>query len=138
MFVQPSCNLHIAEPGCLQFFTGVSGKMLSFNYNDGSGLQISNTDYAMCVRMERNFCGIQYTACIDLVNSPAMSFSISSPDTSSGEAPELSKVGSSNVGKPCYFAFNLLFANPSVLKTGLPYTVPQTMTHQVLIHALTG
>ena len=63
--------------------------MSSFNYKDGSGLQISNTDYAMCVRMERNFCGIQYTACIDLVNSPAMSFSISSPDTSSGEAPQV-------------------------------------------------
>ena len=29
------------------------------------GLQLSNTDYTVCVRMERNFCGIQYTACPD-------------------------------------------------------------------------
>ena len=57
--------LNKASDGCLQFFTGVSGQILSFNYNSGSGLQLSNTDYAICVRMERNFCGIQYTACTD-------------------------------------------------------------------------
>ena len=39
--------------------------MFSFNYNNAEGLQLSNTDYTMCVRMERNFCGIQYTACND-------------------------------------------------------------------------
>ena len=54
-----------ASDGCLQYFTGVSGQMFSFNYNDASGLQLSNTDYSICVRMERNFCGIQYTACTD-------------------------------------------------------------------------
>ena len=55
----------IASDGCLQYFTGVSGQMFSFNYNDASGLQLSNTDYSICVRMDRNFCGIQYTACPD-------------------------------------------------------------------------
>ena len=86
-----------ASDGCLQYFTGVSGQMFSFNYNDATvrsikidwinvffkkffivtivsitnalitlqGLQLSNTDYTVCVRMERNFCGIQYTACPD-------------------------------------------------------------------------
>ena len=54
-----------AADGCLQYFTGVSGQMRSFNYNDAAGLQLSNTDYTMCVRTERNFCGIQYTACPD-------------------------------------------------------------------------
>ena len=38
---------------------------------------ISNHDYSLCVRMERNFCGIQYTTCPDSTNSPAMSFSLS-------------------------------------------------------------
>ena len=55
----------IASDGCLQYFTGVSGQMFSFNYNDASGLRLSNTDYSICVRMDRNFCGIQYTACPD-------------------------------------------------------------------------
>ncbi len=86
--------------------------MFSFNYNDASGLQLSNTDYSVCVRMERNFCGIQYTACTDsgdwghdmlrfnllflnslpisvlAVNTPAMSFSITG-----GSPAEGSKVG---------------------------------------------
>ena len=54
-----------AGDGCLQYFTGVSGNVFSYNYNDASGLMLSNTDYTICVRMERNFCGIQYTACPD-------------------------------------------------------------------------
>ena len=54
-----------ASDGCLQYFTGVSGQILSFNYNGASGLQLSNTDYSACIRMERNFCGIQYNACAD-------------------------------------------------------------------------
>ena len=72
---------------------GVSGTMFSFNYNGGSGLQLSNTDYSMyvflergivllflssrCVRMERNFCGIEYTACDDTINPSPQSFSVS-------------------------------------------------------------
>ena len=64
-----------AGDGCLQYFTGVSGQMFSFNYNNAEGLQLSNTDYTMCVRMERNFCGIQYTACAD-PNTPSNAFSI--------------------------------------------------------------
>ena len=54
-----------ASTGCLQYFTGVSGKFFSFNYNDATGLQLSDTDYSVCIRMERNFCGIQYSACAD-------------------------------------------------------------------------
>merc|ERR1712083_908779 len=69
-------SLNKASDGCLQYFSGVSGQMSSFNYNDASGLQLSNTDYSICVRMERNFCGIQYSACTDSVNAIAMSFSV--------------------------------------------------------------
>lgn len=29
------------------------------------GLHLSNQDYSICVRNERNFCGIQYTQCAD-------------------------------------------------------------------------
>lgn len=63
---QVECNsLAKAADGCLQYFTGVSGRIFSFNYNNAAGLQLSDTDYSICVRMERNFCGIQYTACND-------------------------------------------------------------------------
>merc|ERR550532_972213 len=77
-------SLNKAGDGCLQYFTGVSGNVFSYNYNDGSELQLSNTDYTICVRMERNFCGIQYTACPDTVNSPAMSFSITGGSPAEG------------------------------------------------------
>jgi len=58
-------SLAKAANGCLQYFTGVSGNLQSFNYNNAAGLQLSDTDYTICVRMERNFCGIQYNACAD-------------------------------------------------------------------------
>ena len=80
-----------ASSGCLQYFTGVSGQMFSFNYLDATGLQLSDTDYTMCVRMERNFCGIQYTACADSNNSPAQSFSIT------GGSPTLGSVVGTDV-----------------------------------------
>jgi len=86
-----------ANDGCLQYFTGVSGQMRSFNYNDASGLQLSNTDYTMCVRRERNFCGIQYTACPDSVSTPnAMGFSTTGINNPSG-----TRNTGTNVGAAC-------------------------------------
>ena len=85
LIVQP------AGDGCLQYFTGVSGQMFSFNYNNAEGLQLSNTDYTMCVRMERNFCGIQYTACPDAGNTPPQAFSVT------GGSPTLGSIVGTSV-----------------------------------------
>ncbi|CAK9796676.1 hypothetical protein ANTPLA_LOCUS925 [Anthophora plagiata] len=41
----------------------ISGQIKSFNYDSITGLQLSNQDYSICIRMERNFCGIQYMTC---------------------------------------------------------------------------
>ncbi|RZF44247.1 hypothetical protein LSTR_LSTR003887 [Laodelphax striatellus] len=66
---QIPCNSNMkAEDGCLQYYSGVSGQIKSFNYEPNSGLQLSNQDYTMCIRSERNFCSIQYSACPDLGN----------------------------------------------------------------------
>lgn len=54
-----------ADQGCLQYHTGVNGRVRSFNFDTSSGRQLSNQDYSICMRMERNFCGIQYTVCPD-------------------------------------------------------------------------
>lgn len=59
----PCSSIYRAEEGCLQYFTGVSGQIKSFNYEPNTGLQLPNQDYSICVRMERNFCGIQYMPC---------------------------------------------------------------------------
>nr|XP_046468147.1 uncharacterized protein LOC124212301 [Neodiprion pinetum] len=61
----PCSSIYRAEEGCLQYFTGVSGKIKSFNYEPNTGLQLSNQDYSICIRMERNFCGVQYMPCSD-------------------------------------------------------------------------
>ena len=55
----------LAEEGCLQYFTGVAGQIRSFNYDPTTGLQLSNQDYSICIRNERNFCGVLYTQCDD-------------------------------------------------------------------------
>lgn len=64
--------------GCLQYYTGVSGRVRSFNFDTSSGRQLSNQDYSICLRMERNFCSVQYTSCPDVSGSNrSRSFSLS-------------------------------------------------------------
>ncbi|KAH8307175.1 hypothetical protein KR044_006424 [Drosophila immigrans] len=66
-----------ADQGCLQHYTAISGRVRSFNYNTVGGRQLSNQDYSICIRNERNFCGIQYNACPDLENNRSRAFTIS-------------------------------------------------------------
>ncbi|CAL8082881.1 unnamed protein product [Orchesella dallaii] len=56
-----------APEGCLQYYKGVSGVIRSYNFDFTAGQQLSNQDYTACIRVERNFCGIRYTACNDNV-----------------------------------------------------------------------
>lgn len=56
-------ELCTAANGCLQYYTGVSGTIRSFNYDGVNGRQLSNQDYTICMRTESNFCGISYTVC---------------------------------------------------------------------------
>ena len=46
--------------GCLQYFTGTSGTISSYNYDGGSHL--ANQLYSICVRPERGYCSLSYTA----------------------------------------------------------------------------
>lgn len=61
----PCSSIWKADQGCLQYFTGVNGRVRSFNFDTSTGRQLSNQDYSICIRNERNFCNIQYTACPD-------------------------------------------------------------------------
>ena len=67
------CLVCPADNSCLQYHTGVSGTIRSFNYDGDAGRQLSNQDYSICVRTENNFCGIAYTVC------PNMPYSITGP-----------------------------------------------------------
>ena len=61
--------------------------MLPLVLEESEGLQLSNQEYSICVRHERGFCGISYTAC-----QPDMdSFSISL-----ASSPGVARVGDSD------------------------------------------
>nr|XP_018903764.1 PREDICTED: uncharacterized protein LOC109034848 [Bemisia tabaci] len=90
---QIPCNsVYRAEEGCLQYYTGVSGTIKSYNYEPATGLQLSNQDYTMCIRAERNFCGIQYSACADPVNNRSHAFTLTG--NTLGQNPVASQLGS--------------------------------------------
>jgi hypothetical protein len=73
----PCDHNYDAPQDCLQYFTGVTGTITSFNFQfvpvpvGGAivpGRQLSNQDYSMCVRTESGYCSITYSACDDPVN----------------------------------------------------------------------
>lgn len=61
----PCTSIAKADQGCLQYHSGVYGRVRSFNFGTSSGRQLSNQEYSVCVRTERNFCSIQYRSCPD-------------------------------------------------------------------------
>ena len=45
---------NLAPSGCLQYFTGTTGTINTYNYNSGAGTLLNNQDYSACVR---SVCG---------------------------------------------------------------------------------
>lgn len=86
-----------ADQGCLQSFTGVNGRIRSFNFDPSSGRQLSNQDYSICLRTERNFCSVQYTACPDPAGTNrSRSFTLSGNSNSAVSA----MIGGGTQGQP--------------------------------------
>ena len=68
---QYSCGSHQGGPdGCLQYFTGVSGTVSSFNFPTTSSTvsstvtHLSNQLYHMCWRQERGYCAVCFITAI--------------------------------------------------------------------------
>ena len=68
---QYSCGQQFGGPdGCLQYFTGQSGTVSSFNFPttssnvDTTVTHLSNQNYMMCWRQERGFCAICFVTAI--------------------------------------------------------------------------
>jgi len=58
---QISCTADWRPPqDCLQWFTGTSGYIYSYNY--AGGYHLANQDYTNCIRTEQGYCSITYTA----------------------------------------------------------------------------
>jgi len=56
-------NPSLPTQGCLQWFTGTSGVIKSFNAENGAnvGMLLANTDYKACIRMEKGMNCVAYT-----------------------------------------------------------------------------
>ena len=48
---QVPCSSKTKAPqGCLQYFTGSTGTITTYNYNSAGGVLLTNQDYSICVR----------------------------------------------------------------------------------------
>ena len=57
---QIPCNSNLA--GCYQYYTGVSGTLTSFNFNNPDStrqVHLAGLDYTICVRREKGHCCIR-------------------------------------------------------------------------------
>ena len=62
--MQIACTAKWKPPeGCLQYFTGTTGTISSYNYLGGTHL--ANQLYSNCIRAERGYCSISYTSTSD-------------------------------------------------------------------------
>ena len=62
--------------GCLQYFTGTTGYISSYNYL--GGYHLANQQYTNCIRAEQGYCSIAYTA----VTTTSFQLSLITPSAS--------------------------------------------------------
>ena len=61
---QIECGSLFAPPtGCLEYYTGLTGTIKSWNYDDTNSLGTHPADaaYSICIRREKGFCGYSIT-----------------------------------------------------------------------------
>lgn len=59
---QIECGERWTPPAnCLQYFTGLTGSVSSWNYEDTNYIHTNNQDYAVCLRREQGYCGVSWT-----------------------------------------------------------------------------
>ncbi len=76
---QHSCTSNVAGPdGCLQYFTGTSGTIASFNFPTTASAitatassHLSDQLYTMCFRQERGYCGVCFRPSIGSATATA-------------------------------------------------------------------
>ncbi|XP_059046247.1 uncharacterized protein LOC131841893 [Achroia grisella] len=124
--VQLGCDCPgIAPNGCLQYYTGTSGTINSFNYGTGANTALSaslvtgtrqmvNLNYGICIRMEAGYCAIQYSQS----GGDVYSFTVSGDVEGADNTVLGTAIGASNDGA-CTTDY-VVIPNPTVSSTGLP------------------
>ena len=82
--MQISCDAVWKPPeGCVQYFTGTTGYIYSYNY--AGGTHLATQEYTNCIRTEQGYCSIEYTP-VDAkfqVSGPAATATANRGDTCS-------------------------------------------------------
>jgi len=82
---QVECSSKLKAPNnCLQYLTGDTGTITTFNYNAAGGVLLTNQDYSICVRSERTYCAICYFSTIFKMSLPNAANGINGVDTFCG------------------------------------------------------
>jgi len=85
---QPEWNIQIMQiacsawwkpqDGCFQYYTGTTGYVKSFNYDQG--VHLANQQYTACIRQEMGYCSIEWTT----VSTTGFQISGPAPGTAAG------------------------------------------------------
>ncbi|XP_013189218.1 uncharacterized protein LOC106133907 [Amyelois transitella] len=122
--IQLGCDCPgIAPNGCLQYYTGTTGTINSFNYGTAANTQLSaslvtgtrqiaNMNYGICIRMEAGYCGIQYAQTGDMY-----SFTVTGDVEGADNTVLGTNLGAANDGA-CTTDF-VVIPNPTVTATGV-------------------
>jgi len=62
---QIPCGSYAPPDGCLQWNTGLTGRLTTFNYAATSSSHLGSQDYNICIRSEAGYCCVQYQVCPD-------------------------------------------------------------------------
>ena len=79
---QIPCGANYKAPdGCLQYFVGQTGRVMTFNFQVSTNqIHLPNQNYGICIRQEAGHCCVQYELCGD-----DRSWSIDSTDATKNE-----------------------------------------------------
>ncbi|XP_046977174.1 uncharacterized protein LOC124543148 [Vanessa cardui] len=114
----------LAPNGCLQYYTGITGTITSFNYGTAANTalsaslvtgtrQLANLNYGICIRMEAGYCAIQYAQTANDVFSFTVTGDVEGADNTVLGTP----IGAVN-GAACTTDF-VVIPNPIVVGTNL-------------------
>jgi len=96
------CNSEDLPPaGCLQFFTGLSGLITSFNGAQTADAQsvLQNLDYSICIKRGAGMCGVVYREAGGAIDS----FGLGQADTNANANPAVNGevTGKTGIGATC-------------------------------------
>ncbi|KAF4518763.1 hypothetical protein B566_EDAN006167 [Ephemera danica] len=109
-----------APMGCLQYYTGVSGSVSSFNFGPSRNVnvrttrQLSSLWYSICVRPEAGYCGIEWS------QADLTSFTVSENTKDAEQNNLLGLQASSITGQNCKTDFVII---PSAMQNLQPLNV---------------